>query len=242
MTALILGATSDMAIALSRYLASKGYNLQLVARDITHTDNLKKDIEIKYKVSVQTLVFDAVAFETHEAFYQSLSVRPDLAVVVFGYLGSHEKAMHNWSECRAIMEANYCGAVSILNIIANDFEKQQSGTIVGISSVAGDRGRMSNYIYGSAKAGLTTYLSGLRNRLFHAGVHVITVKPGFVQTKMTEDLDLPKLITANPEQVANAIYKGVLKRKNVIYVLSIWSIIMLVIKSIPESIFKKLRL
>src|SRR5690606_12784913 len=116
------------------------------------------------------------------------------------------------------------------------------GTIVGISSVAGERGRQSNYLYGSAKAGFTAYLSGLRNALFSDNVHVVTVLPGFVYTKMTENLNLPKLLTAQPSEVADAIYAAVQKKKNTIYVRWFWKWIMLIIKCIPEFIFKKLKL
>jgi len=137
---------------------------------------------------------------------------------------------------------NYTGAVSILNIVANYYVSQQKGIIAGISSVAGERGRQSNYFYGSAKAGFTAYLSGLRNRLFHQQVHVLTVQPGFVYTRMTEGLPLPRLLTATPEKVADSIYLAIRKKKNVIYVKWFWRWIMLIIKCIPEFLFKKLKL
>ena len=117
--------------------------------------------------------------------------------------------------------------------------RKKSGFIIGISSVAGDRGRKKNYIYGSAKAGFTEYLSGLRNRLFESNVHVMTVKPGFVDTHMTENMELPKRLTAQPDEVAEDIYRSWTKKKNVIYTKRIWGIIMLVIKHIPEFMFKK---
>ena len=132
--------------------------------------------------------------------------------------------------------------VSILSVIADDFEKRGSGCIAAISSVAGDRGRQSNYIYGSAKAGLTAYLSGLRNRLTSKGVHVMTVKPGFCRTKMTENLELPAALTASPEQVAHAVYRGMEKGRSTVYTLWMWRWIMLIIKHIPEPIFKKMKL
>jgi short-subunit dehydrogenase len=130
----------------------------------------------------------------------------------------------------------------MLNLLSRAFVKRGSGTIVGISSVAGDRGRKSNYIYGSAKAGFTAYLSGLRNELFHSGVHVVSVLPGFVNTNMTAGLKLPPLITAQPEEVASAIYQAIRKKKNVVYVKWMWRYIMCIIKSIPEFIFKKMKL
>jgi short-subunit dehydrogenase len=127
-------------------------------------------------------------------------------------------------------------------VVANAYEAMKAGMIVGISSVAGERGRQSNYIYGSAKAGFTAYLSGLRNRLFRSGVHVMSVQPGFVNTRMTQHLTLPPLLTAQPEQVADAVFKAVQRKKNVLFVKWPWKYIMLIIKSIPESIFKKLKL
>ncbi len=242
MNILILGATSDIAIEVAKRFARNGDNLQLAARNIEGLLRIKNDIEIKHQVAVDTLEFDARKFESHSTFYNSLFSIPDVVVVAFGFLGSHDTAIHDWHQCHEIIEANYTGAVSILNIIADDFEKRKQGTIVGISSVAGDRGRMSNYLYGSAKAGLTAYLSGLRNRLHDAGVHVLTVKPGFVRTKMTEGLPLPKPLTATAEQVAQVIIKAVSKKRNTVYVLPIWFVIMSVIKNIPEFIFKKLKL
>jgi len=126
--------------------------------------------------------------------------------------------------------------------VANDFERRKKGVIVGISSVAGERGRQSNYIYGSAKAGFTAYLAGLRNRLFHHGVHVVTVKPGFVKTRMIENLSTPGPLTASPKNVATSVLRAIKKKKDIIYVLSIWSVVMLMIRMIPESIFKRLKL
>lgn len=239
---LILGATSDIAVALAHQYGASGYNLQLASRDINTLEPIKKDLEIRYEVQVNTYAFDATNFESHVAFYQSLEVKPDIAICVFGYLGDQTKASQDWQECKRIIETNYTGAVSILNIIANNFEQKKKGIIVGISSVAGERGRQSNYIYGSAKAGFTAYLSGLRNRLTKNNIHVVTVKPGFVDTRMTEHLDLPKPLTAKPAQVAKQIFSATKKKKNVLYVLPIWKIIMLVIKMIPESIFKKMKL
>jgi decaprenylphospho-beta-D-erythro-pentofuranosid-2-ulose 2-reductase len=242
MTALILGATSDIAIALANQLSLEGYHLQLAARDEARLNVMKSDLEIRNKISVTTLPFDALDFKSHYQFYHHLTTKPDIAILVFGYLGDHSKSIEDWNEAERILNTNYVGAVSILNVVANDFANRKTGLIVGISSVAGDRGRMSNYLYGSAKAGLTAYLSGLRNRLFHSGVHVLTVKPGFMRTKMTEGLKLPAPVTANPEQVAKRIIAAMRKRKNSIYVLPVWALIMLLIRNIPEFIFKKMKL
>ena len=141
-----------------------------------------------------------------------------------------------------IFLGNYSYGIYKLNISKYDFEKRRSGFIVGISSVAGDRGRKSNYVYGAAKAALTAYLSGLRNRLYGAQVHVLTVKPGFVATKMTEKLDLPGKLTTQPEEVAEDIYRAQQNGKNVLYTKWIWRWVMLIIKIIPEWKFKGMNL
>jgi short-subunit dehydrogenase len=142
-----------------------------------------------------------------------------------------------------MIDVNYTAAVSLLNLAAVHLAQQGSGFICALSSVAGDRGRKSNFIYGSTKAALTTYLQGLRNRLFTSGVSVITIKPGFVDTAMTWGMLNPKSpLTANPERVAASIDRAILGRRNVIYVPWFWRIIMAVIRSIPEPIFKRMKL
>lgn len=241
-TILILGATSDIGFAIAKKFASEGYDVQLAGRNEELLKPLQSDLLIRFGIKCTTHFFDAVAFEQHRSFYESLSPKPDVAVYVVGYMDDNEKLVSNWSESAKTINTNYTGAVSVLNLIAEDFANRKSGTIVGISSVAGNRGRQSNYIYGSAKAGFTAYLSGLRNSLFHNGVHVMTVLPGFVFTKMTEHLNLPKLLTAKPQDVANAVYTGVKKKKNIIYVKWFWRWIMFIITAIPESIFKKKKL
>ena len=130
----------------------------------------------------------------------------------------------------------------MLNIIAALYVAEKKGIIAGISSVAGERGRQSNYTYGSAKAGFTAYLSGLRNRLYKYGVHVVTVQPGFVYSKMTAHVELPKLLTATPEEVATAVKKAIIKKRNIVYIKWFWKWIMLTIKMIPETVFRKMKL
>jgi hypothetical protein len=239
---LILGATSDIAKALAYKFASEGYNLTLAARKAERLAEVATDIEIRHNVKSEAVEFDALDYAGHAAFYEGLSRKPDLAICVFGYLGQQQKAQVDFAEAEKIINANYTGAVSILNIIANDFEQRRSGVIIGFSSVAGDRGRGSNYFYGSAKAALTTYLSGLRNRLAKANVNVITVKPGFVRTKMTAHLPLPGPVTATPEQVARAVFKAYRAGSHQVYTLWLWRYLMWLIRNIPEPIFKRLNL
>jgi short-subunit dehydrogenase len=162
-------------------------------------------------------------------------------VLCTGYLGDPETARTDLNEARRILDTNFTGSALALNILANYFEQKGKGFICALSSVAGDRGRQSNYLYGSAKGGLTTYLQGLRNRLYHRGVHVITVKPGFVDTRMVfGERKLP--LVAAPEAVARDIYRAVMSRKNVVYVPGFWRFIMLMVCAIPEGLFKKLRM
>ncbi|HYK57516.1 MAG TPA: SDR family oxidoreductase [Flavisolibacter sp.] len=241
-TILILGATSDIGFAVAKKFASEKYDVQLAGRNPEQLKPLQSDLQIRYGIHCSIHSFDAMHMDSHPSFYESLSPKPDVTVYVIGYMNDNEKVIANWSETLRTIHTNYTGAVSILNIISADYAGNCSGTIVGISSVAGNRGRQSNYIYGSAKAAFTAYLSGLRNKLFHAKVHVMTVLPGFVYTKMTEHLKLPALLTAKPDDVANAIYKGVRKKKDVIYVKWFWRWIMLIITSLPEGMFKKKKL
>lgn len=239
---LILGANSDIAVETAHQFAKNNWNLLLASRNLSNLNKVASDIQIKHQVRVKTFGFDATDFAKHESFYKKLPHKPDGVLLAFGYLGDQEIAQKDFRETRKIMEANYNGAVRISEIIANDFSQRNAGFIAGVSSVAGERGRQMNYIYGSAKAGFTAYLSGLRQRLFKNNVHVMTIKPGFVQTKMTIDRDLPDLLTASPQKVGKAIYRGVIKRKNVIYVYPIWRLIMLIIRFIPEPVFKRLKL
>ncbi|MEA2019177.1 MAG: SDR family oxidoreductase [Campylobacterota bacterium] len=237
---LIIGAKSDIAKQTAREYAQNGYDLYLAGRNIDEIEELVTDMKVRSNVKVELKEFDISAFDTHQSFYDNLSEKPLGVIVVSGYMAEQKVCENDWSESLNTINVNYTGAVSILNIIASDFEKNRSGFIVGISSVAGDRGRKTNYIYGSSKAAFSTYLSGLRNRLFESNVHVLTVKPGFVATKMTENLDLPEKLTAQPIDVANDIFNAQQKGKNILYTKWIWRYVMLIIKNIPEFIFKKM--
>ncbi|HYC85720.1 MAG TPA: SDR family oxidoreductase, partial [Chryseosolibacter sp.] len=239
---LILGATSDLALALARKFAANGHSLTLAARNVDKLEATRADLQIRHRISVHVVRFDAVDTQSHAQFYHSLPEKPEVVLCVFGLLGNHPEAETDWAACEEILMSNFVGAVSILNIVANDMQQRKSGVIVGISSVAGERGRQSNYFYGSAKAGFTAYLSGLRNRLERFGVHVVTVKPGFIRTKMIDHVKTPEHLTADPKAVADDIFNAVIKRKNVIYTKWVWRPIMYLIKTIPESIFKKMRL
>jgi short-subunit dehydrogenase len=201
-----------------------------------------RDLQVRSKGHVEAVAFDALDVDSHETFYQGLDPKPDGVVLAFGYNGDQQIAQENFAEAGRIIDTNFRGAVSILEVIAADFETRRSGFIIAIGSVAGLRGRQSNYIYGAAKGALDIYLNGLRNRLFKSKVGVMTVLPGFIDTKMTADMDLPQLLTATPEQVADDIYVAHQKSKSRVYTPWFWRWIMLIIRAIPSPVFNRLSL
>ena len=241
-TVLILGATSDMAQAIARTFAKNNYAVQLAARNSHRLSDFKTDMQLRHNVTCTLHEFDALQFNTHRTFFEQLTPKPDVTVCVFGVMDEEELAFSNWDIAERMINSNFTGAVSILNIVAAHYRTVKSGCIAGISSVAGERGRQSKLIYGSSKAAFTAYLDGLRNLLFKDNVHVVTVKPGFVYTKMTESLTLPGILTAKPEEVGHAVYNAVQKKTNTVYVRWMWRWIMLIIKCIPEFQFKKMKL
>lgn len=244
-TVLILGATSAIARAVAAEFARQGFDLLLAGRDPQELDTLAGDLRLRHGVKTEGRPFDALALDTHRAFVEDCrkASKETLAgaVLCFGYLGDQAVAQMDLLEARRILDTNLLGAVSILGLLANHFETRRGGFLCALSSVAGDRGRQSNYIYGAAKAGLTVFLQGLRNRLSASGVAVITIKPGFVDTQMT--YGLPGLfLVASPEKAARRIAKAVLQGRDEVYVPGFWRPVMFLIRSIPERIFKRLRL
>lgn len=237
---LIVGAKSDIAKETARVYAKNGYDLYLAARKVNELEEFAEDLRVRSSQKIELKELDIVAFETHQSFYERLEHKPLGVIIVSGYMPEQHLAQEDFTQTLNTINVNYTGAVSLLNIVANDMQKQKNGFIVGVSSVAGDRGRKTNYIYGSAKAAFSSYLSGLRNRLYESGVNVLTVKPGFVATKMTADLDLPEKLTAEPSEVAEDIFKAQQNGSSILYTKWIWRYIMLIIKHIPEFIFKKM--
>jgi short-subunit dehydrogenase len=244
-TVLILGANAGIGRALAAEFASHQHGLILAGRDLEELQALAADLNLRYNVSTRAERVDVLNFEALESSLAAC-IAPDGdslegVVLCTGYLGDAETARKDLNEARRILDTNFTGSALALNILANHFEQKRRGFICALSSVAGDRGRQSNYLYGSAKGGLTTYLQGLRNRLYHSGVHVITVKPGFVDTRMVfGKAKLP--LVATPEAVARDIYHAVRRRKNVVYVPWFWQFIMSMVGSIPEGLFKRLKM
>lgn len=237
---LIVGAKSDIAKAVAHEYARLGHGLILAGREIEALRSFAADLQIRYGIHTLLSEFDIADFYSHQSFYAKLEVKPVGVVVAAGYMVEQKIAENELDSTLNTITVNFTGCVTLLNVIANDFEQRKNGFIIGISSVAGDRGRKANYLYGSAKAGFSSYLSGLRNRLFESGVHVLTVKPGFVNTKMTAGLNLPPKLTAQPEEVARDIVRAQQNGNDILYTKWIWRYVMFIICHIPESIFKRM--
>ncbi|MGH9341614.1 MAG: SDR family oxidoreductase [Acidobacteriota bacterium] len=241
---LILGATSIIAQSIAREFARNGYSLFLAGRDLQELERLAEDLKIRAQAEVHWGEFEATDYERHPEFIQgAIEALGGLtgAILCFGCLGDQELASRDFQHARRIIESNYLGAVSLLTPVAGYLETKKHGFIVGLSSVAGDRGRQSNYIYGSAKGAFSLFLQGLRNRLAPAGVQVIAAKLGFVDTRMT--YGKPGIfLAASPEKIGRGVYTAVSRSRNVIYLPWFWRPVMAVLRLIPESIFKRLKL
>lgn len=239
---LILGGRSDIARPLARIYAQDGYDVILATRNAEKLAGDASDVVIRCGHNVQVREFDVLDTAAHRHFVSSIEELPDTVVSLIGLMTSQTTAQTDFAAADLMICSNYLGLVSIFGEIANRMEQRGSGTIIGVSSVAGDRGRASNYIYGSAKAGFSTFLSGLRNRLFSKGVMVITVKPGFIRTRMTEGLHLPAILTAEPQEIARAIRRAQKHNRLVVYHRPIWGLIMLIICALPERIFARTKI
>jgi decaprenylphospho-beta-D-erythro-pentofuranosid-2-ulose 2-reductase len=239
---LALGATSAIAEATLRLLAARGARFYLVARNPDKLNSVAADLHTRGASTVATHVMNLDNTAAHPAMLasaaQSLGTI-DLALLAHGILGDQKEAEASYSSAEATIHTNFLSAVSLITWLANYFEPLGQGTLAVISSVAGDRGRKSNYVYGASKGALSIFLEGVRSRLDHAGVQVLTVKPGFVATPMTAHLAQGPLF-ARPSQVARGIIKAIERRRDVVYLPSFWAGIMLIIRLLPRPIFKKL--
>lgn len=241
---LILGATSAMARGTAAVFAERGDTLFLAGRDSEELQRIAADFSVRYQVSVHHGVFDIADTDSHAGFVKQVVNTIgglDGVVLAAGFMADQSDAESDFSLVEKMVQVNYLGAMSVLDQCARYLKEQQSGFVVGISSVAGDRGRQSNYYYGSTKGALSTYLSGLRNKLQPAGVHVMTVKPGFVDTAMTYGLE-GMFLVASPQDIGRSIVRAIEKRRDTIYLPWFWRYIMLIIRHIPEFIFKRLKL
>lgn len=238
-TVLVLGGTSDIGRETARVYAEHGWAVVLAGRDEAALAREADDIATRTGREVTVRRFDVLDTASFPAFVDALPTSLDTVISVVGLLGEQERAQSDLGHATVVMRSNYEGPSLILGLFAERFCARGEGTIVGISSVAGDRGRASNYVYGSAKAGFTAFLSGLRSRCVKSGVHVLTVKPGFVRTKMTAGMKLPGPLTADASAVGKSIYMAAVTKKNVVYVKPVWRLVMGIISWVPEGIFKK---
>jgi short-subunit dehydrogenase len=237
---LILGGTSPIARLLAIRFASIGAHLYIASRDETEGGRIANDIRIRSGVPALAGKFDATDFASHAEMIELATKELgglDGVVLCFGTLGDEDKAQVEASEALTTIHQNFTGAVSILTIAAQKLEAQGSGFIVVIGSVAGDRGRKRNYVYGSAKGALHLFMQGLRARLSKTKVHVMTVILGTVDTRMTWGRE-GTLFTVPPERAADLIFAAWRKKRDVVYVPSFWRPIMAVVRAIPERIFK----
>ena len=243
-TIAIFGATSAVAQALAKLHANDGNNILLLARNEEHLESIANDLQVRGAKSVHCINADLADVDQHPDLLKNLeSFSDDIKkyYCFYGVLPDQKQCEASWDHTLDALNTNFISKASLLTLIANKIEKEQNRSLIVVSSVAGDRGRQSNYIYGTGKGALSIFLQGLRNRLQKANCPVITIKPGFIDTPMTESFD-KNFLWASPEKVANDIYHAAIKNRDVVYSPWFWRYIMLIIKCMPERIFKKLSL
>jgi len=241
----IIGATSAMAAAVAKIYADQNSRLFLVGRNAEKLTSISNDLKVRGADKVGMFELDINEVSQHKSMLveaEQCLEGIDIVLIAHGTLPDQKLCEQNISIALAEFNTNALSTIALLTEIANSFEQKKSGVVAVITSVAGDRGRPSNYLYGSAKAAVSTFLEGLRVRMFKVGVHVLDIRPGFVATPMTQNLDLPKLLTVEPEIVANSIVKAIENRKDIIYTPTFWKYILFIIKILPNKIFKKLSL
>ena len=242
---LIIGATSAIAEATARIFAARGDALFLVARNADRLQAIATDLNVRGAVRTATATLDVADFSAHQAIIDRAEQELgglDTVLIAHGTLSDQAECEKSVDALRREFDINALSTMALLTPLANTFEARKSGTLAVISSVAGDRGRQSNYVYGSAKAAVSAFLSGLRQRLAKSNVDVLTIKPGFVDTPMTANIANKGALWAKPDQIAAGIVRAIDKRSSVVYLPWFWRGIMLIIKHIPEFVFKKAKL
>lgn len=243
----IFGSSSAIAKGVAEVLAQMGYSLHLLERDLVEANRSAADLRLRHGIQAKGWAFEATAFQKHEKLWKSLSPRPRGVLVAFGAMGEVEKTLTDSGHLLQVIHSNYTGALTVLSPAAFEFEKWRRGGdqgplwIAAISSVAGERGRATNLVYGSAKAGLTAYLSALRQRLTPLGISVTTIIPGYVATPMTEGMATPKALTATVQGASRQIARAIISGASQVYVKPIWRWVMFAIRHIPEGLFRKLK-
>tara|TARA_B100001564_G_scaffold341125_1_gene335429 strand:+ start:418 stop:1149 length:732 start_codon:yes stop_codon:yes gene_type:complete len=239
---LIIGAKSELGLELASLYARNNYNIYLAGRSIIDLEVKSNNLEKKYQIKSVLCELDVTDYESHQKFYESLEIKPTGVIYLAGYYPDPSLSTSKWSETYKTVEINYLGCMSILNIVANQFVKDRRGFIIAVSSVSGVRGRAKNYIYGSSKAGLIAYMSGLRNRLDKYNINVLTVIPGYLNKANSSKKDYSSFLVSSSKNLANVIFSAQQNNKSIIYSSGLWRIIMFIIKIIPEYIFKKLKI
>ncbi len=241
---LILGATSAIAEKVAQRYAAQGNRFYLVARNHTRLASVSADLQVRGAEKVISNALDLSDMNGHPGLIRAVAEklgRIDIVLIAYGSLGDQPACEADVKLTLQELNTNCLSVISLLTLLANTLEAQGSGCLAVISSVAGDRGRQSNYVYGTAKAALTIFMQGLRNRLDRHGVQVLTIKPGFVDTPMTRDFK-KGLLWVSPEAIAKGIEQAIHNKRDVVYLPFFWRYIMLIIKLIPEKIFKRLSL
>jgi decaprenylphospho-beta-D-erythro-pentofuranosid-2-ulose 2-reductase len=242
---LVLGGGSEIALATVRKLISgRCHTVVLAGRDIESMTRAGKELEAAGATSVDVVAFDALDYPSHDAFVRDVFAQHgdlDLVILAFGVLGDQDRAEVDAVEARRIVDSNFTGAVSVLVPTVAALRSQGHGTIVVLSSVAGERARKSNFVYGSSKAGLDAFCQGLGDSLMGSGVRVVVVRPGFVHTKMTEGLE-PAPMSTDPDAVADAIVAGLGRGRETIWVPGPLRFVMSALRHVPRPLFRRLPL
>lgn len=245
MKVLILGATSDIGRALALRLAQKGDHFLLAARDAEEGTRTAADLRIRSGAEATFVSFDAAQLTTHRDFIDRAIATLgglDGVIVCFGHLGDQAVAQADFAEAARTIELNFTAAVALLEPAAALLEKQGSGFILGLSSIAGERGRRGNYIYGAAKSAFTTYLEGLAHRLAPRGVRVKIAQLGFVRSKMTRGLPMPWFLQTTPEHAARGLVRLLRSKRQSAYVPRRWMFVMAIVRALPAWLFNKTKL
>jgi short-subunit dehydrogenase len=241
---IVFGGTSAIATEVEKLFAAEGAELCLIDIKLSRLEAIKNDILARYKTRVELIEFDPLDYNKQKEVFQNaveMLGGVDIVLIAYGTLPDQQKAQTDINYALEHFNINATSIIALSSIIANYFESIGKGTLAVISSVAGDRGRRSNYLYGATKGALSLFLQGLRNRLADKNIAIITIKPGIVDTPMTAHLE-KNFLFARVETVGRLIYEAIINQKDVVYVPGFWRFIMLIIKLIPESIFKRLNL